>query len=598
MSSPRPTPFRAHAASSLVLIGLAACAGAPAPCPDLARSTASPSAALASAEPVEEHADAPALRITLAPSPTPSPHVAVTIELRALPELGAKGWTMSRSAYAALEGPIVVTDSTGSIATRTSEDERGAHVALERAPSGAVKVAYSVRAGAPAFPGPPSVAVDPDRFEGLADALLLLPDALDERAASVRLHVDTANIGSKELVGAASTFGVGPTRTVTARGSELRRAMFVAGILGKAVFDAPEGHDEAAWLGYTAFDPRPASADMAGFRTAVRQLFKTRESSTATMLFLTDGRPVGSFVVTRLPRSVVVRVGAGEPWSGPVRIAAASAVLHEWVGERLWVGPSDAEHEAEAYWFTEGLVRNVARDLLFRFGLVPPAEAAADLEALAAIAATSPLSSLDNAALARRAREPGATPLLVARGALYAARVDALLRKKSGGKRSLEDVLAGLYAKADAARAPLPTAAWIEALRTEVGDAEAAAFTAGIERGAPIDVPDGALGPCFKRVERTYAAFELGFDQAATHQAPDGVVRGLDPKGPAAKAGLLATDALRSVQLTAGRADVPVELLVGRSGAEKTIRYLPRGRTGKGPGWERKKELAEDACAR
>ncbi|MDB5213939.1 MAG: hypothetical protein JWO86_1866 [Myxococcaceae bacterium] len=47
-------------------------------------------------------------------------------------------------------------------------------------------------------------------------------------------------------------------------GAALRRAAFLGGPGGRAEFDAVEGHDESAWLGYPAFDPRAVSAEVAG----------------------------------------------------------------------------------------------------------------------------------------------------------------------------------------------------------------------------------------------------------------------------------------------------------------------------------------------
>jgi hypothetical protein len=47
-------------------------------------------------------------------------------------------------------------------------------------------------------------------------------------------------------------------------GAALRRAAFLGGPGGRAEFDAVEGHDESAWLGYPAFDPRAVSPEVAG----------------------------------------------------------------------------------------------------------------------------------------------------------------------------------------------------------------------------------------------------------------------------------------------------------------------------------------------
>src|SRR5690606_37221536 len=114
-----------------------------------------------------------------------------------------------------------------------------------------------------------------------------------------------------------------------------------------------------------------------------------------TLLFIPDARPPGEFVAARRGASVAVLLGVSEPWSAPLRIATATEIIHGWIGAALWVGPTDAGHEAEAYWFTEGVARGLARDLLFRFGLISPADLLDEMHGLAAVAATSPHRARD-----------------------------------------------------------------------------------------------------------------------------------------------------------------------------------------------------------
>src|SRR5262249_4414848 len=159
-------------------------------------------------------------------------------------------------------------------------------------------------------------------------------------------------------------------------------------------------HDEAGWLSPTAFDPRPIAADVASFRTAVRQLLGDGQPRPLTLLLITDlDRPNGAFVASRADESVLVHVGPTEPWSAALRISVAAEVIHGYIGQRLWIGPSDPEHEMEAAWFTEGLVRHVARDLNFRFGLISSADMADEVHGLIGLATTSALKKTPNAAL-------------------------------------------------------------------------------------------------------------------------------------------------------------------------------------------------------
>ncbi|MDI3287987.1 hypothetical protein [Polyangium sp. 15x6] len=489
-------------------------------------------------------------------------------------------------------------DARGPIDAR--QDPHPDHVTIElsRAPEGELRLAYSVESRV--TPGKlPLLLSDPDRLEVTGDALLL-PDAARDLRLAVKLEIDLSPYGTLEsgasVSGAATSFGIGASREVNATADELRGAVMVTGRMGTAVFDTLEGHDEAAWFGYTAFDPRPVSADTAAFRTAAGELFGERSPIPQTFLIVPEPGPVGRFVAARRTRSVLLHVAVGEPWSGPLRIATSVEMLRAWVGERLWIGPEDPARQAEGAWFAEGVVRHLARDMLFRFGLVTPLEVADEVNGLESVIATSPRAKEGNAALAKSFREPGVVPLLVARGALYALHVDAAIRAKSGGQKSLQEVLRALYAKAKERRGPLPVSAWISALTAEIGPAEADVFAEAIERGGKLDLPDSALGPCFRRETRRYERYDLGFDEVATRAKTPPVLVGVRPDGPAAKAGLREGDELVEGLTSAGRSDVPVTIVVQRGDDRITAKYRPAGPSASGRGWSRRKDVPDEKC--
>ncbi|MEO7331355.1 MAG: hypothetical protein ABI193_22455, partial [Minicystis sp.] len=189
-------------------------------------------------------------------------------------------------------------------------------------------------------------------------------------------------------------------------------------------------------------------------------------------------------------------------------------------------------------------------------------------------------------------------PLLSARGALYATRIEALLRTKNGGKKGLPELVRALYEAARQKQAALPTSAWIDALRVELGEAEATGFAKLIEQGQPIELPEGALGPCFRVGKRRYQAFDLGFDEEATRLSTTRAVVGLRPGGPAERAGVKEGDHILDTVLRRGRSDVPVVLSVERGGEKTTIRYSPVGAAGQGQGFTRKKDVPDEACTR
>jgi predicted metalloprotease with PDZ domain len=535
------------------------------------------------------------LEITLRPESSPRGLVRVTVAAR--PDEAGLGTWQSPGAIDFIDKPTA-SDEAGRPIEVTVEASGGGgggtRVTLAQRPPSATWLTYTVRAELPAYPDPPAVTIDPDRFEAAGESLLLLPSTFEERSLRASLRIETDEIGTAELTGAASSFGLGQKVQTTARGGDLRDAFFLAGLIGRATFLAPEGHDDAAWLGYTAFDPRPVVADMAGFRTALRQLFGAPDAEKVTFLFLSDTRPEGTFVVSRRPRSVIARVGVQERWGAPLRIAVAVAVVHGWIGSRLWIGPSDPAHEAEAYWFTEGVSRHLARDLLFRFGLISAAEMALEVEGLASVLATSPLAALPNVELGKKPK--AAIPLLVARGALYALRIDALLREKTQKKRSLDNLLRELYTRAAAEKGALPASAWLDAIAKDLGEGERAAFRDAIDLGKPFDLPDGAIGPCFRRVTRSYTGFELGFDEEATSKSAPSRIVGLVPGGPAEKAGLHEGDPIVSLAIGRRSPSEPINVTIGHDEKTKKITYKPEGKRSKGFGFERKKDVADDAC--
>lgn len=448
----------------------------------------------------------------------------------------------------------------------------------------------------------PWVLVDPDRLEFVGDALVL-PDIDENQKINVGLKVDLSTYGTDGekgtfVSGGASSYGIGAAREMNTSMRELRNAVFAAGRMGTAIFDAQEGHDEAAWFGYTAFDPRPVSADTAAFRTAAAEFFGERNTVPQTLLIVPVPGPAGAFVASRKTQSVLLHVAVADTWSGPLRIATAVETLHAWIGERLWIGPEEPARTNEGVWFADGFARYLARDLLFRFGLVTPLELAAEVNSLESVLAMSPFAKETNAALAARTKESGVVQTLVARGALYATQVDAAIRQKTSNKRTLNDVIRALYKKAAEKRGPLNTSVWTEALQAELGPSGPKDFAAIIERGAAMDLPSNALGPCFKKEARTYAQYDLGFDDVTSRQTKPPKVVGVRKDGPAYRAGLRDGMEIINLQRNPGRSDVEAVVLIAKGEKTEAIRYEPAGAKVKSRGWIRVKDVPDEKCTK
>jgi len=416
--------------------------------------------------------------------------------------------------------------------------------------------------------------IEAGRFRALGERILALPIAFDPQRVEATVVIDA---DAKDIPMSASSLGVGGSRirhVARITGAELRRSAFFAGGGGHAKFDAPEGHDEAAWLGWTAFDPRAVSAEIAGFRGLLHDYFKATEQEPATMLFVADERARGRFRIMRRTGGILVNVGGKDPYDAPLRLAVGHELAHAWIGDRLWVGPNDA------YWFQEGFARWVSREQLARAGLLSSDEHAAEVNRLLGVVTTAKngkrMLSVD-----------------VARGALFATVLDARIRERSKGTRSLDDLLRALLHSSDAMRVKLAVEDFLIEAVKEGGDAVRADFDDVVVNGKRTSLPNDAMGGCFEPRDANYEVLEPGFDVVASRAEKK--MRGVDPKGPAAKAGLRDGETVSSVDDPVDGAE-PMKVDVEREGKTVTIAFKPSGGTKRGQAFKKKLGLSDDAC--
>lgn len=549
-----------------------------------------PPVAAAPAETAPAAPSAPLLDIAIVPIPAES---ALEVRMTSSLPAGNRRWGYRGRAEALAD--LTFSDQDGAVAFR-SEPARGfpTHIILQREPRGRVSVRYRVTTEPFSVERPLWPAMDPNQARFSGELVLLLPEADPDAAVPVRLAIEPKAFAPGATV--ASNLGLGSVVRGQLSTAALSASTFLVGTLGFGEFVAPEGVDRAAWLGYSNFDPRQVAAEVAGFRSGARQYFGAQRSAPSTLLLVADARKPGQFDVHRRAGGVLVHAGLMQAWDGPLRITVMQQLMREWIGAELSIAPADADFPLESAWFLDGLNRSVTRALLFRYGLLTPEEFRDDVQQMLRLHVTSPLKSRPLHDL-KRADPQRASAIIVARGALYAMVIDGAIRKKSGGKRSLDDVVRALYVQALAASGPLPPQAFVTAVQAELGQA-ALALDSGVLRGdSKIVVPVEAMGPCFVAVKRRYEVYDLGFERSTDETGVTLATNVRDP-GPAARAGLHAGERVQRIRYQDGDVETEVDLEVLRGAESVRLRYRPSGGFVIGQGFDRKANTQDAECAR
>lgn len=250
---------------------------------------------------------------------------------------------------------------------------------------------------------------------------------------------------------------------------------------------------------------------------------------------------------------------------------------HVWFPGRLG-GVRTGADEPLDYWLSEGFTDFYTLRLLLRSGEWSLEDYAAALNRILREYASSPVQGAPNAVIqAGFWEDPHVADLPYQRGLMLAALWDDRLRRSSHGRHDLDDVVMAMKARAEHGEKNA-----IENLRHAYaslgGEGLDRDLKSLVERGAPVALPADLFGDC--AVIRTVQAptFDRGFDSAATN-AEGGVAQGVDPHGPAYRAGL--RNGMRIVGRIGGTESDPTAELayqVADGAGVKLVRYRPQGR--------------------
>ena len=456
---------------------------------------------------------------------------------------------------------------------------------------GPVTLRYTVPARAalpPRGPAPPfSFSDDGNGVSAAGQVFLLLPPG--ERDYDLRLTWDLAS--APRGTRAASSFGAGSVRLrQQVSGADLRASFYMAGPLQLWPDDRSAGFLVAA-QGSPDFDVAALRSWAKSLHGRYSSFFGQRRVP-GYVVFLRHN-PVNAGGGVGLSNSFVLTFGKSNGADiDKLKLTLAHEMFHTfqpYITEPAGLASS---------WFGEGLASLYEARLPLRFGQFGPLEFLANINNAAARYYTSIMATVPNAQVPLRFwADTRIRTLPYDRGMLYFVTVDHAVRLKSGGRRSLDDLVLAMLAR-QRKNGRTGNQDWEQLLRQELGSEAEKEFQAFLEGEMPVPASE-AFGPCFRRTTARLRRYETGFEPAVLAE-PRRIVRGLIADSNAFAAGLRDGDEIvdpvpqDSIQ---GDQQRRLILKLRREGRVFEISYLPRGETVEAYQWERVSDVPDQSCA-
>jgi hypothetical protein len=454
----------------------------------------------------------------------------------------------------------------------------------DRATRGTVTVSYRAPGATSASRGaaPPIELKVESRAVSAGAAAVLLRPVVPRVAMTLAWNLDAPGVDSfagREIVDAPS---------------RLDRVFVMAGRTNVYPASRSSRGFQAVWQGTPAFDAPALMRWTEQLHASMTEFFRAADAPYTVFM---RGNPVNAGGGIGMDRSFVVTFGAG---SGSDQAKLRMTLSHEMFHTfQPHLSAPDGQELLASSWFNEGTAVFYQRVLPLRAGLIDADAFLADLNYYAARYYTSALGNTPNDQIpARFWEDTRIRTLPYDRGFLYFVTVDDAVRKASGGRRSLDDLILALKAREDTGQPVTPTT-WEALLRAELGEPGVAEFRRVLAGGTPLPASD-AFGRCFRRVSKPLQRFELGFAPKVLTESPR-IVRDLVPGSAADRAGLKNGDEiLKPVPQDdlQGRQDGVLTLALRRDGREFELSYRPRGESVNAWQWERVRGVPDEACVR
>lgn len=436
--------------------------------------------------------------------------------------------------------------------------------------------------------GPPfALRTEGGGFSGAGIVFILTPAS--DKPYRLALRWDLSELGPQSI--GVSSFGDGDQEVSNPADASrgLTSGFFMAGPVHRSPAKPTAAGFSSDWLNssFLPFEPQLLMEWAAKLYDYDQSLFKSGDHPYRVFMRYNPVNPGGG---VGLMNSFVVTYDR-ETKLDDLKFTLSHEMLHTFA-------PSlgDEKETLDTSWFSEGLAVFYQRVLPLRAGLITPDAFVRDLNETAARYYTNSLNNVPNDQIGKRFWEDTRVRVLpYDRGTMYMAVVDSSIRKESGGKRSLDDLVLAML---DRMKKGLPNtpAVWVDLVTAQLGPTAKAQYEAMLN-GAVMLPDSDAFGPCFKRTTAPLRRFELGFDPGI--MGTTRIIRGLIQDSSAARAGLQNGDeivnpvGLDGVQ---GNQAGTLTLQIRRDGKVFPVTYLPRGETVDTYQWIRVPGIPDKDC--
>jgi len=418
--------------------------------------------------------------------------------------------------------------------------------------------------------------VDGPGVSGIANMLFPLPTSAPKYHLTMDWDLSAMPAGSTAVTSVGEGLHIDAPSVPMAK---LNYIMMMAGKI-KREPDPPVGAFSAVWTGDPTFDAKATMQWASRLHHFMSQFFADPKELPYHVFM--RAHPGGNGVAA--PMAFTIGFNARTTPQG-VQSLLGHEMTHTWTAADI------------GKWYSEGNAVYYQTLLPWRAGMMPTEKRLRDINLTATRYYTNDvLHAPDSDVLPNFWSDMRYNVLSYDRGALYFAVLNGKIRRKSGGKRSIDDLIRAMV-QLDREDKTITEQTWVDMLQKELGD-EGPAIHRGMMAGTlRLEPESDDYGPCFRRISAKIGRYDVGFGGPEIKNRP--VVENLRPDSNAAKAGLKDGDRITVQTSTDGAQKdptLPLVMHVMRGDQKFDITYIPRGELRDVYQWERVPGVPESAC--